>query len=86
MIVFTKPELLYTVRKKELEQMFNDIGRTGSISRWTIDAINCYKRGCVCEGCPIQNLISSKCFMKASVIELVKVLGAPKRNGSQNIL
>lgn len=65
--------------------MRNELGRIGSIRRWTEDAINCYKRGCVCSGCPIKNLISSKCFMKASVIELVKKIGIPKRNGSQII-
>lgn len=86
MIVISTPELLYTVRKKELEQMFNDMGRTGSIKRWTIEAINCYKRGCVCKNCPIPKMISSKCFMKASVIELVRVLGAPKKDGSQDTL
>lgn len=78
MIVISTPELLYNIRKKELEQMFNELGKIGSIERWSVDAINCYKRGCICEGCPIKNLISSKCFMKSTVIELVKKLGAPK--------
>lgn len=83
MIFFTNPQLLYTVRKKELEQMFNDIGHVGSLRGWNIDAVNCYKRGCICEGCPIKKLVKSlyKCQMKASVLELVKLYGIPKRNG-----
>ena len=85
MIVISTPELLYTVRKKELELMFNELGQANP-ERWTIDALTCYNRGCVCKGCPIKNLItSSKCKMKASVMELVKKIGAPKRNGSQII-
>lgn len=45
--------------------------------RWTPSAIECYKRGCVCKGCLIQDLMEQKCRMKASVVALVKDLGAP---------
>ena len=64
--------------------MYNSLGRTGSVRYWTTDAVNCYKRGCVCEGCPIKRLVKSlyKCQMKASVLELVRIHGIPtKRNG-----
>lgn len=64
--------------------MYNSLGRTGSLERWSTDAVNCYKRGCICEGCPIRKIVKSleKCQMKASVLELVKRYGIPtKRNG-----
>ena len=63
--------------------MYNSLGRTGSVEYWTTDAINCYKRGCVCMGCPIREIVHSfsKCQMKASVLELVRIHGIPKRNG-----
>lgn len=65
--------------------MYNSLGRTGSLERWSTDAVNCYKRGCICEGCPIKEIVTSlnnKCQMKASVLKLVKRYGIPtKRNG-----
>ena len=65
--------------------MYNSLGRTGSIRYWTEDAINCYERGCICEGCLMKKMITSlnKCQMKASVLELVRIHGIPKRNGSK---
>lgn len=65
--------------------MYNSLGRTGSVRYWTTDAVNCYKRGCICEGCPIREMVKSigRCQMKAAVLELVKIHGIPtKRNGS----
>ena len=50
------------------------------VRRWTTTAIECYKRGCNCEGCfytDFFNKSSQKCQMKASVLELVRVLGKP---------
>lgn len=51
------------------------------IQRWTQSAIDCYQRGCICEGCPIYELIFKnrgyKCQMKAAVIESVRIFGAP---------
>lgn len=44
--------------------------------KWNISSINCYKRGCVCNGCEYSNL-SEQCKMKSAVIELVRVLGRP---------
>ena len=70
------PEILYNIRKKELEKMILDV----SVQRWTEGAINCYKRGCVCKNCPVKNLITSqKCQMKSAVIELVKKFGIPQK-------
>jgi len=57
-----------------------DLGRGVSVRRWTNTAIECYKRGCVCNGCfynDFFNQPSQKCQMKASVLELVRVLGKP---------
>lgn len=57
-----------------------DFGRGVSVRRWTNTAIECYKRGCVCSGCfyaDFFNKTSQKCQMKASVLELVRVLGKP---------
>lgn len=48
------------------------------VQRWTSTAIDCYKRGCVCAGCPMKELIKSqKCMMKSSVLELVRKFGIP---------
>lgn len=58
----------------------NELGRIGSIRRWTPSAIDCYERNCICKDCPIKNFITSqKCQMKATVIELVKALGKPNK-------
>lgn len=57
-----------------------DMGRAIAVRRWTNTALECYKRGCVCEGCfytDFFNGTSQKCQMKASVLELVRVLGKP---------
>lgn len=53
---------------------------TCKIRRWTTTAIECYKRGCNCQGCLIKKLIKSqKCQMKSSVIELVRLYGIPNK-------
>ena len=57
-----------------------DFGRATAVRRWTQTAIECYKRGCNCEGCfytDFFNNSSQKCQMTASVLELVRVLGKP---------
>ena len=47
------------------------------IRRWTQEAKDCYKRGCVCKGCVNNNLESQKCKLKYAVIESVRQLGRP---------
>lgn len=66
--------------------MYNSLGRIGSVTYWTTDAVNCYKRGCICECCPIRKMVKSigRCQMKATVLELVRIHGIPKRNGSNH--
>ena len=45
--------------------------------KWTHSALDCYERGCICSGCPILNIMESKCFMKDTVLELVRRFGVP---------
>ena len=55
-----------------------DMGRAVAVRRWTPTALECYQRGCVCEGCFYKEFFSgspNKCQMKASVLELVRVIG-----------
>ena len=47
--------------------------------RWTIQAKKCYERGCVCTGCEVYEVLGRNCRMKASVLELVRVLGKPPK-------
>lgn len=48
-----------------------------SVTNWTPSAIECYERGCVCNGCPMNDLIGGWCRMKQSVLELVRKFGVP---------
>jgi hypothetical protein len=57
-----------------------DLGRVASVRRWTKAAVDCYQRGCVCENCYYAEFFSGgpqRCQMKATVLELVRVLGLP---------
>ena len=57
-----------------------DMGRAVAVRRWTTTALECYKRGRNCEGCFYRDFFSGssqKCQMKASVLELVRVIGTP---------
>ena len=57
-----------------------DMGRAVGVRRWTPTATECYKRGCVCDGCFYKDFFSGgsqKCQMKAAVLELVRTLGTP---------
>ncbi len=50
--------------------------------RWTSQAVYCYIRGCVCEGCsyniPLESI--KQCQTKNAVLELVRTIGKPKEN------
>ena len=51
--------------------------------RWTIGAIQCYKRGCNCSGCFLsetyyETLGHGRCSMKIAVRKLIKKCGLPK--------
>lgn len=51
------------------------------IKRWTQSAMDCYKRGCICNGCPVYELVfkpaNRKCMMKGAVIATVRKFGIP---------
>lgn len=53
-----------------------------AVKRWTDLAKACYKRGCVCNGCPINEQYfknsKKKCQMKNAVLESVRLFGAPE--------
>lgn len=53
--------------------------RDASPMRWTPSAVDCYFRGCICKGCPIQEILGNRCRMKQSVLKLVKKFGKPER-------
>lgn len=66
-----------------------DMGRAVAVRRWTPTALECYKRGCNCEGCFYRDFFSGssqKCQMKASVLELVRVIGTPNVELQQFII
>lgn len=72
--------MFYKAREKNKVLKSRDMGRAVAVRRWTTTAIECYKRGCNCEGCFYTDFFgksSQKCQMKASVLELVRVLGKP---------
>lgn len=53
--------------------------------RWSVSAVECYERGCVCENCRIfPEYLHKQCRMKLVVRELVRVLGAPKKQEVNN--
>ena len=65
------------------------MGRAVAVRRWTPTALECYKRGCNCEGCFNRDFFSGsaqKCQMKASVLELVRVIGTPNVELQQFII
>lgn len=57
----------------------NDLGKYTAPRRWNDLTIMCYERGCVCRGCEFSKGFSdnSKCQVKASVLEMVRVFGVP---------
>lgn len=66
-----------------------DMGRAVAVRRWTPAALECYKRGCNCEGCFYKDFFngsSHRCQMKASVLELVRVIGTPNVELQQFII
>ena len=49
-----------------------DLGRNTSVRRWTNIAIDCYSRGCVCNGCFYHTFFKDspqRCQMKSTVLE-----------------
>ena len=51
---------------------------------WTEGSIYCYKRGCNCQGCYMNDLLESiPCRMKKAVLELVRKFGKPPENENE---
>lgn len=60
-----------------------------AIRRWTKVTLECFERGCVCEGCFYNDFFTSpnqKCQAKKSVIESVRTLGSPPEVKEKTIL
>lgn len=53
--------------------------------KWTESAIECYKRGCSCEDCPVKETMETPCRMKHTVMIIVKNIGAPLEKQQMNI-
>jgi len=69
---------------------YTALGRATSQRRWTPGAIECLKRGCICEGCFYNNFFkessNKKCQMKAAVLELKRTIGNPAGYKEQTII
>ena len=79
-LIDTKSNIRRQIVGEDLVLRSRDMGRAIAVRRWTNTALECYKRGCMCEGCFYADFFSGtsqKCQMKASVLELVRVLGKP---------
>lgn len=50
---------------------------------WTETSIDCYRRGCRCEGCYLKDTLETPCMMKFAVIDLVTKFGAPKEEENE---
>ncbi len=44
---------------------------------WTLQALDCYKRNCQCEGCIIKEIMTTECHMKESIDKILKEIGPP---------
>lgn len=58
-------------------------------NKWTVGAIQCYKRGCNCEGCFITKTyvetLYYRCAMKYCVRKLIEKYGLPANLITDNI-
>ena len=68
--------------------MINQLGIVTGHRKWTALAIECLRRGCNCDGCVYSGAFKSirKCMVKATVLELVRVIGLPKGYKGKDIL
>lgn len=57
----------------------NDLGTFPKVRAWNKLLIMCYSRRCRCKGCEYAQFAEdgSKCQVKASVLEAVRVFGIP---------
>lgn len=51
---------------------------------WSLQAVECYRIGSMCEFCDIpKKMTSQKCQMKATVLELTKLFGRPNADNTK---
>ena len=50
---------------------------TDMVYRWTQAAKECYDRNCICRGCIYFEKLETRCFMKQTVLALVRKFGKP---------
>ena len=55
----------------------NKTGKDSIYYHWTKTAIECYEIGCWCSKCKLRKIIESPCYMKETVITLVRNIGRP---------
>lgn len=60
-----------------------DSVKTPECKRWTEAAIYCYERHCICEGCTYNEILSTQCVMKHTVLALYRKLGKPNKRGQK---
>ena len=55
---------------------------------WTESGIECWKRGCVCNGCKYSHFFESmkRCKQKIAVIKCVKMFGPPPNETEKTII
>ncbi len=46
--------------------------------RWTRQAAKCYKIGCDCSKCQVNDIMKNRCFMRKTVLVLVRKFGVPQ--------
>lgn len=47
------------------------------LRRWTVLAVYCYKRHCVCKDCLYKGILETECYMKETVLALYRKFGKP---------
>lgn len=77
--------------KKFMNEEHRNYYKLPDHGKWSQNAINCYTRGCMCEGCNYGELYQEsefkrKCSLKSIVLELVKLNGAPKGIKTKGII
>ena len=93
-MTISKKQQKYEFSKRKYKSYeHRPMGTAVAPQRWTPTAVQCYLRGCNCEGCyyseffeqdkflkkysKVELEIRKTCQMKASVLELVRVFGLP---------
>ncbi len=46
--------------------------------KWTPQAQDCYNRGCICQGCIINDVVETKCHLKNIIPKILEQCGVPE--------